>query len=40
MYLQCTDSVYDEKKEKQKKWDMKQSKLNDFEEARKKQESE
>jgi len=38
-YLQCTDSVYDEKKEKQKKWDMKQSKLKEFEEARKKQES-
>jgi len=34
------DSVYDEKKEKQRKWEKKQSKLKDIEEARKKQESE
>ena len=35
----CADSVYDEKMEKQRKWEKKQSKLKDIDEARKKQES-
>ena len=34
------DTVYDEKKEKERQWEKKQTKLKDIEEARKKQESE
>jgi len=33
------DTVYDEKKEKERSWEKKQTKLKDIEEARKKQES-
>ena len=33
------DTVYDEKKAKERKWEKKQAKLKDVEEARKKQES-
>lgn len=33
------DSVYDEKKEKERSWEKKQTKLKDIEEARKKRES-
>ena len=37
--LNCLDTVYDEKKEKERNWEKKQAKLKDIEEARKKQES-
>ena len=39
-HCSCIDTVYDEKKEKDRNWEKKQGKLKDIEEARKKQESE
>ena len=38
--LLSLDTVYDEKKERERDWEKKQAKLKDIEETRKKQESE
>ena len=40
MIISHVDTVYDEKKEKERNWEKTQAKLKDIEETRKKQESE